>query len=165
MFCSTMIFVVSLFSNGFSLGANKEDLLHVTHYVISSLLFSWHSYFSRLFEHEMSFLCLGMNIYFSFTMIYLKCYTPSDVHLIMSTFYENKWLKKLMNQKRKDILFSSMYFLCFKNFGYKIIFICVLIIWLNASHHYYKVHVLWYQPIYTFTKMFSMTWIFIFQKK
>jgi hypothetical protein len=36
---STMIFVVSLFFNVFSLGANKEDLFHVTYCIISSLLF------------------------------------------------------------------------------------------------------------------------------
>jgi len=67
-----MIFVVSLFSYVFSLGANKENLLHVTHHIISSLLFDRNSFFSRLFqhfmsltyEHEMSFLCLGMNIFF-----------------------------------------------------------------------------------------------------
>ncbi len=39
IYCSIMIFVVSMFSNVFSLGANKEDLLHVTHCIISSLLF------------------------------------------------------------------------------------------------------------------------------
>jgi hypothetical protein len=33
-----------------------------------------------------------------------------------------------MDQKKKDVLFSSMPFLCFKNFGYKIILKCVLII-------------------------------------
>jgi len=33
-----------------------------------------------------------------------------------------------------------------------------------ASHHYYTTHVLWCQPIYTFTNML-MTRVFIFQKK
>jgi hypothetical protein len=37
---------------------------------------------------------------------------------------------------------------------------------LYASHHYYTTQAIWYQPIYTSTSMFWMTWlIFIFQKK
>jgi hypothetical protein len=64
-----MIFVVSLF---FNVLKNNKDLLHVTHCIISSLPFGSNSSFSRLFqhfmsltyEHEMSFLCLGMNIFF-----------------------------------------------------------------------------------------------------
>ncbi len=56
----------------FSFGANKEYLLHVTHRIISTLLFGWNSSFSRLFQHfmsltykhEMNFLFLGMNIFF-----------------------------------------------------------------------------------------------------
>ncbi len=45
--------------------------------IVSSLLFGWNSFFSRLFqhfmsltyEHEMSFICLGMIMFFSFIMI------------------------------------------------------------------------------------------------
>ncbi len=56
----------------FNLGVNKEDLLHVTHYIISSLPFCRNSILSRLFQHFMSltyehvtnFLCLGMHIFF-----------------------------------------------------------------------------------------------------
>jgi hypothetical protein len=70
-----------------------------------------------------------------------------------------------MDQKKKDVLFSSMSLLCFQIFGHKITLICVLIIWLNVSHHYYIVHVVWYQPIYTFTKMLSMTWVLIFKRE
>jgi hypothetical protein len=81
---------------------------------------------SLTYEHEMIFLCLGMKIF-----ILLRC----DLHLLK--VLNTKWcsphyvcimwkelLKELMNQKRKDVLFSSMLFLCFKNFGYKIIMTC-----------------------------------------
>jgi hypothetical protein len=78
----------------------------------------------------------------------------------MCALFEKKWLKKLMDQKKRYII-SFNVFLHKKIFGYKII----LKFSLNASHHYYIMHVLLYQPIYTFITMFSMTWIFIFQKK
>jgi hypothetical protein len=73
-----MIFVIFLFSNVFSFDTNKEDLLHVTHYIISSLLFGFVSKLFQHFmlvtyEHEMSFLSSGMNIFFSFIMICIYC--------------------------------------------------------------------------------------------
>ncbi len=122
--CFTMIFVVSLFSNVFSLGANKEDLLHVTHRIISSLPFGWNSSFSGLFqhfmlltyEHEMSFLCLGMNIVFSPSLWFaLILYVQHQVRFTsICVHYMKKTIKKnLKNQKMKDVLFSSMFFLCF----------------------------------------------------
>jgi hypothetical protein len=45
-------------------------------------------------------------------LTHLKCYIASDVHLIMRALCETKQLKDFMNQKRKDIIFSSMFFLC-----------------------------------------------------
>jgi len=37
---------------------------------------------------------------------------------------------------------------------------------LYASHHYYTTQAISYQPIYTSTSMFLMTWlIFVFQKR
>jgi hypothetical protein len=42
----------------------------------------------------------------------------------MCALYEKKIKKELMNQKMKDVLFSSMFFLCFKNYGYIIILMC-----------------------------------------
>jgi hypothetical protein len=36
------------------LGANKEYLLHVIHYIISSLFFNQNLFISRLFQHVMS---------------------------------------------------------------------------------------------------------------
>jgi hypothetical protein len=55
------------------------------------------------------------HIFVSFIVIYihLKCYTISDVHLIMCALCENKQLKELIDQNRKDVLFSSKTFLCF----------------------------------------------------
>jgi hypothetical protein len=44
----------SYFFNVFSFGANKEDLLHVTHCIISLLPFDQNSFISRLFQHVMS---------------------------------------------------------------------------------------------------------------
>jgi hypothetical protein len=56
--------------------------------------------------------------FFSFIMIctYLRCYTPSDVHLIMHALCEKKQLKELMDQKSEDVLFSSMFFPMFLKF-------------------------------------------------
>jgi len=44
---------------------------------------------------------------------------------ILCALCEKKQLKELMDQKKKDVLFSSIFFVCF---GYKIISIHVLII-------------------------------------
>ncbi len=38
----------------FSLGANKDDLLHVTNCIASSSPFGWNSFMSRLLQHVMS---------------------------------------------------------------------------------------------------------------
>jgi hypothetical protein len=35
----------------------------------------------------------------------------------------------------------------------------------GTSHHYYIAQAIWYQPIYAFTNIFKMTWLFIFQKR
>jgi hypothetical protein len=84
-----------------------------------------------------SFLYVGMHILFFFVMIciHLKCYTPSDIHLIMCALCEKKWLKELMHQKWNKILFSSMFFLFLILFWIYKKFICVLIIWLSFMHH------------------------------
>jgi hypothetical protein len=114
-----MIFVVSLFSNVFSPGANKEDLFHVPHCIISLLLFGWNSSFSMLFqhfmpltyEHEMSFLCLGLKLFFLFhcdlhlfKMLNIKQCSPHYVCIMWK-----EWLKELMNQKRKDAFFPQCF--------------------------------------------------------
>jgi hypothetical protein len=49
----TRIFVFLPFFNIFNLGANKENLLHVTHCIISLLPFSRNSFISRLVQHVM----------------------------------------------------------------------------------------------------------------
>jgi len=62
------------------------------------------------------------HIFFFFVMncIHSKCYTPSDVHLIMCALCEQKWLKELMHQKRNKVLFLNVFPLCFfKNFVFK----------------------------------------------
>jgi hypothetical protein len=60
-----------------------------------------------------SFLYLGMHIIclsFVVVCIHIKCYITNDVHFIMCALCEKKWLKKLVDQKRKNVLFSSMFF-------------------------------------------------------
>jgi hypothetical protein len=87
----------------------------------------------------MFFLCLGMHVFFSFFIViwtHLKCYTTSDVHLITFALCEKKRLKELVDKKMKNILFSSMLFLCFF-FGLKLILMCFdELIKFYASHHY-----------------------------
>jgi len=39
------------------------------------------------------------------------CYTTNYVHFIICALCEKKQLKKLVDQKKKDVLFSSMFFL------------------------------------------------------
>jgi hypothetical protein len=51
--CSTRIFIFFLFFYAFSLGANKKDLLHVTHCIISWLSFDQNSFKSKLFRYDM----------------------------------------------------------------------------------------------------------------
>jgi len=55
------------------------------------------------------------HIFFSFIMVctHLKCYITSDVHLIIYALCEKKWLKELEDKKRKDVIFSSIFFLRF----------------------------------------------------
>jgi hypothetical protein len=73
------------------------------------------------------------HIFFSFIVActHLKCYITNDVHLIMCALCEKKILKDLMNQKRKGVMISSMFFLCISLFSFLIICdndVCVLII-------------------------------------
>jgi hypothetical protein len=44
---------------------------------------------------------------------HLRCYTTSDVYIVMYILCKTKQLKELMNQKRKNIIFSSIYVLTF----------------------------------------------------
>jgi len=93
----------------FNLGANKEDLLHVTHYIISSLPFGWNSILSRLFqhfmsliyEHVMNFLCLGMHFFFLSLWFAL---TWNVTHQLMFTslkvYYVKKMIKKINGPKK-----------------------------------------------------------------
>jgi hypothetical protein len=73
-----------------------------------------------MFEHA--------HIFFSFIVVctHLRYCITSDVHFIMCALCENNQLKDLVNQKRKDLIFSSMFLCIF--FNDKIILICVLII-------------------------------------
>jgi len=94
--------------------------------------------------------------------IHLKCYT-SHIHLIMCALCENTWLTKLLDLKKKDVLFSSMFFFLWLKFYFDV---CLdHLIKFYASHHYYILETIWYQLIYTCTHMFWVTYIFIFQKK
>jgi hypothetical protein len=54
---------------------------------------------------------LACTYFFSLLVIciYLRCYTTNDFHLTL--LCKTKWLKKLMDQKNKDVLFFSMFFL------------------------------------------------------
>jgi hypothetical protein len=66
--------------------------------------------------------------------IYLRCYITSNVHLIICALCEKQQLKDLINQKKKDVIFSSMFFLCiFLLVKYNLI--CILIILLKFIHH------------------------------
>jgi hypothetical protein len=84
----------------------------------------WHN----IFCHEF-FMFRHVHIILSFIeiCIFLRCYTTSDIHMIIWT----KQLKFLLNQERKDVIFSSM-FLSFFSFLAKNLFWCVLIIWLHV---------------------------------
>jgi hypothetical protein len=76
------------------------------------------------------------HVFVSFIVIciQLKCCTTSDVHLIMCALCENKQLKELIDQKKKDVFFYSVFFLCFF-VNSEFILIHVLIIWLSFMHH------------------------------
>ncbi len=88
----------------------------------------------------------GMNIFFllHYDLHLLKVLNTKWCSPHYACIMWKEQLKELMDPKKKKLLFSSMFFLCFKIFGYRIIFIYVLIIWVNTSHLYYIVHVLWY---------------------
>jgi len=123
--------------------------------------------------------------FFFFVMIctHLKCYTPSDVHLVMCALCEKKWLKELLHQKRNKILFSSMFFLWFFYFDFFFFFfffflvflfcffffffICVLIIWLSFMHHIIIMQHMFHDlnPFIPLQTCFKWTWVFIFQKR
>jgi hypothetical protein len=58
-----------------------------------------------MFEHA--------HIFFPFIVVctHLRCCITSDVHFIMCALCENNQLKDLVNEKRKDLVLSSMFFL------------------------------------------------------
>jgi len=60
-----------------------------------------------MFEHAHIF------FFFIVICIHLRCYIIRDVHLIMCALCDKKRLKDLVNQKRKDLIFSLMFFLCY----------------------------------------------------
>jgi hypothetical protein len=77
-----------------------------------------------MFGHAHIVLC------FIVVCIHLGCYTTSHVHLIICALYEKNLLKEFVNQKRKNVPFSLIFFLCFFTFSFwlNFILICVLII-------------------------------------
>jgi hypothetical protein len=88
----------------------------------------WRSIFYQefpMFGHAHIVLC------FIVVCIHLGCYTTSNVHLIICALYEKELLKEFVNQKRKNVPFFLMFFLCSFSFWLKFILICVLIIWLS----------------------------------
>jgi len=124
-------------------------------------------FWSSIFCHEFS---MFEHAHFFFSLIvvfnHLSCYTTSDVHFIMCALCEKKWLKELMDPKKKDVLFSSMFFLCFFFWLKKYFDMCFdNLINFYASHHYCIAQSLWYQLDYIFTSMFWVTWVLIFFKK
>jgi hypothetical protein len=52
----------------------------------------------------------------SFIMVctHLRCYTRSDVQFIMCALCEKKWFKELMHQRKKKVVFSSIYIYIYK---------------------------------------------------
>jgi hypothetical protein len=87
-------------------------------FIISIVILLWSIFHSEFFY------VWACTFFFSFIVIciHLKCYTTSDVQFIM-------WKEKLVNQKRKDVLFDVflMYFLFWLIF--------FLIIWSSFVHH------------------------------
>jgi hypothetical protein len=59
-----------------------------------------------MFGHAHIVLC------FIVVCIHLRCYTTSDVHFIICELYEKKLLREFVNQKRKNVPFFLMFFLC-----------------------------------------------------
>jgi len=136
------------------------------------LFFGWNSSCLRLFqhfmsltyEHEMCFLYLGMNIFFLFhcdlhllKMLNTKLCSP---HYVCIMWKET--IKRINGPKKKKMYYFPLCFSYVFNFLVtKLFWYVFLIIWLNASHYNYIMHILWYQPIYTFTIMFLMAWFLL----
>jgi hypothetical protein len=107
----------------------------------------------------MTFLYLDMHIlFFSFIVvcIHLNCYITNDVHFIMCVLCEKKWVKKLVDQKKKMYYFlqcSYKYFFWIKKY-----FDNILIIFFNLMHitsllyntcHLISTHVYLYKHVWT----------------
>jgi len=95
------------------------------------IVFSSHKlwFFMDHFCHEF----FMFNIFFSFIVVctQLRCYITSDVHFIMEALYEKK---RFSESKKKDVLFSSMFFPMYLSFWPNFFFDSLIKI--DASHHY-----------------------------
>jgi len=64
----------------------------------------------------------------------------NDVQFIMCALCEKKRLKYLVNQKRKSVIFSSMFFLCICFWLKACLDMCFdNLIKIYVSHHYYTI--------------------------
>ncbi len=79
--------------------------------------------------------------------------------------YVKEMIEKINGSKNEKCIIFLIFFLVFLRFwlqNYFDMYFGNLIICITSL--LYR-HALLYQPIYTFTRLFSMTWIFIFQKR
>ncbi len=115
-------------------------------------------FFLRKFFYHEFYTFKHAHIFFSFIVvcIHLKCYTTNDVHFIIDALCEKRNLQKIVDQKKKDVLFFSIFFLCIFGFCLKTYFdICFdNLINIYVWHHYHITQVIWYQLTCTFTSMF-----------
>jgi hypothetical protein len=107
------------------------------------------------FCHEFS-MFETCTFFFSFIIIctHLRCYITNDVDLVICALCEKEWLKTLMDQKRKDIWFSSMFFLCIflvKNYFHMHFDHLIKILWiislLYSTSHMISIHLHFYKHV------------------
>jgi len=97
-----------------------------SHIIVIFYIWNIFCYSFYIFEHA------HFHLFFIVICIHLRCYIISDVHPIMCALCDKKWLKDLVDKKRKDLIFFLMIF-------FKFLFLIFFNNWIKiyALHHYY----------------------------
>jgi hypothetical protein len=114
--CSTMYLLFLCFFDPFSLGANyRQDVLHVTYYIISSIFFGWNSSLSRLFQ-------LVMSCHWHMNMC-----CPIKLHVDMITLFKKLLTQNCMSMQKVRLEKYFSHLACGNNHDGVYLMLCMVL--------------------------------------
>jgi len=119
-----ILFFILYYFNILSLGANKENLLHVTHYIVSSLPFSlklYQGYFNMSCHWHMNMCCL------------------IKLHVNMLTLFQKILTKEQMSMQKVRMEKCIFHFACENNHDWVVSILCMVFNFLFTSFFALKI--------------------------